>query len=74
MTNPATLADASFMTLEGVMTFFTSPHVALAGWVHYLAFDLFIGAREVRDVLRRGIKPAVRINNVGNDVPARGEI
>jgi hypothetical protein len=28
----------------------------LAGWVHYLAFDLFIGAWQVRDAQRRGIK------------------
>jgi hypothetical protein len=54
--NPATPVGASFMTLDGVMTLFTSPHIALAGWVHYLAFDLFIGAWEVRDAQRRGIK------------------
>jgi hypothetical protein len=27
----------------------------LAGWTHYLAFDLFIGGWEVRDAQRRGI-------------------
>ena len=46
---------ASFGSLEGVMLFFTVPHAALAGWVHYLAFDLFVGAWEVRDARRRGI-------------------
>ena len=30
------------------MPLFTSPEIALAGWIHYLAFDLFIGAWEVR--------------------------
>lgn len=30
------------------MQLFTQPEIALAGWVHYLAFDLLIGAWEVR--------------------------
>ena len=29
--------------------------MALAGWVHYLAFDLFIGANIAREVADRGI-------------------
>lgn len=32
-----------FFSLQAVQRLFTSPHVALAGWVHYLAFDLLIG-------------------------------
>lgn len=32
-----------FFTLEAVQTLFTDKHVALAGWIHYLAFDLFVG-------------------------------
>jgi hypothetical protein len=27
----------------------------LAGWIHYLAFDLFIGSWEVRDAQRLGL-------------------
>ena len=27
----------------------------LAGWIHYLAFDLFIGGWETRDAVRNGI-------------------
>lgn len=46
---------AGFGSLEEVMKLFTSPYSALAGWIHYLAFDLFIGAWEVRDAQRRGI-------------------
>ena len=46
---------ASFFSLPGVMAFFTSPVLATAGWVHYLVFDLFIGAWEVRDSGRRGV-------------------
>jgi hypothetical protein len=46
---------AGFFSLDAVMLFFTSPWSALAGWLHYLAFDLFVGAWEVRDSQRRGI-------------------
>lgn len=33
----------SFSTLEGVMTLFTAKEAVLAGWIHYLAFDLMVG-------------------------------
>ena len=55
VTSPATPAGGGFSSLGGVMTLFTSPHFALVGWVHYLAFDLFIGAWEVRDARRQSI-------------------
>src|SRR6201999_1708101 len=48
-------ADGSFFSLHGVMAFFTSPVAATAGWIHYLVFDLMIGAWESRDAQRRGI-------------------
>ncbi len=32
-----------FGSLAAVQQLFTSREVALAGWVHYLAFDLFVG-------------------------------
>ena len=40
---------------------FTSPWAATAGWVHYLAFDLFIGAWITAEVLRLGIVRLVLI-------------
>ena len=46
---------AGFGSLEGVMLLFTSPYAMLAGWIHYLAFDLFVGAWQVRDARRRAI-------------------
>ncbi|MDE0911082.1 MAG: ABA4-like family protein [Myxococcota bacterium] len=46
---------ADFFSLHGVMTFFTSPWAVVMGWVHYLVFDLFVGAWEVRDAKRRQI-------------------
>jgi hypothetical protein len=54
--NPEAPVDAGFMSLEGVMRFFTSPWLVLAGWVHYLAFDLFVGAWLTRDASRNGIR------------------
>jgi hypothetical protein len=44
-----------FNSLDGVMTLFTDPWLVLAGWVHYLAFDLFVGSWEVRDGRRNQI-------------------
>ena len=41
--------------LEGVKQLFANDYILLAGWVHYLAFDLFIGAWEVRDARLVGI-------------------
>lgn len=46
---------ANFGSLAGVMAFFTVPEAVLAGWAHYLVFDLFVGAWEVRDAERRGL-------------------
>ena len=46
---------AGFGSLEGVMLLFGDPFGALAGWIHYLVFDLFVGAWEARDAARRGI-------------------
>jgi len=40
-------------SLVGVMRLFDDPRAVLAGWLHYLAFDLFVGAWEVRDARRR---------------------
>ena len=48
-------ADGGFDTLENVQKLFTSPWVALGGWVHYLAYDLFIGALVSRQIMERGI-------------------
>lgn len=34
---------SNFGSLEGVMTLFNNPVAVLAGWIHYLAFDLMVG-------------------------------
>lgn len=36
-------AEGGFDSLANVQQLFTYPSAALAGWVHYLAFDLFVG-------------------------------
>ena len=38
-----------FGTLAQVRALFSNDWLLLAGWVHYLAFDLFIGSWQVRD-------------------------
>jgi hypothetical protein len=45
-----------FTSLAAVGVLFQNHFMLLAGWVHYLAFDLFIGSWEVRDAQRIGIK------------------
>ena len=34
-------------SLRGIAGFFADPRLALLGWVHYLAFDLWVGAWEI---------------------------
>lgn len=46
---------SSFFTLAGVMALFMSPAAATMGWIHYLIFDLFIGAWISRDAMRCGM-------------------
>ena len=36
------LSPASFASLDGVMSLFDSRWATLAGWTHYLCFDLFV--------------------------------
>lgn len=47
--------DVDFTTLEGVAAIFSHPLGVVAGWTHYLAFDLFVGAWVERDARRRGV-------------------
>lgn len=48
-------ADGGFSSLAGVMKLFTNEWATLAGWIHYLAFDLFVGAWEVKDAQAKDI-------------------
>jgi hypothetical protein len=42
-------AGAGFNSLEGVRLLLSSPQALLAGWVHYLVFDLWVGSWEAED-------------------------
>jgi hypothetical protein len=54
-------AQGGFGSLADVATLFEKPELLLAGWIHYLSFDLFIGAWEVRDAQANGIPHLVVI-------------
>ena len=54
-------AEGGFGSLADVATLFQKRELLLAGWIHYLAFDLFIGAWEVRDAQRNQIPHLVVI-------------
>lgn len=47
--------DGGFGSLYGVMQLFTTPWAVLIGWIHYLAFDLFVGSWELQDSQRNNI-------------------
>ncbi len=47
--------DGGFGSLAQVKSLFTVDALLLGGWVHYLAFDLFVGSWEVLDARKRGI-------------------
>lgn len=55
LAGPGPPPGAGFDTLAGVRLLLSTPDALLAGWVHYLAFDLFIGAWQAEDA------PAARI-------------
>ncbi|WP_426060207.1 ABA4-like family protein [Hymenobacter sp. B1770] len=52
---------AGFGSLAQVAALFREPWALLAGWVHYLCFDLAVGAWEARDAHRRGMPHLVLI-------------
>lgn len=48
-------ADGGFDSLANVARLFESRWLLLAGWVHYLAFDLLVGTWVVRTARQEGI-------------------
>ena len=48
-------SEGGYGSLAYVMLLFTNKYNVLAGWIHYLAFDLFVGGWEVKDAQARGI-------------------
>ena len=52
--------SGGFGSIEEVRALFSNDSALAAGWLHYLAFDLFVGAWISRDGLGRGV-PALLI-------------
>ena len=48
-------AQGGYDSLANVMQLFSMPEMVLAGWIHYLAFDLFVGAWETKVAREEGI-------------------
>jgi len=48
-------SEGGFSSLEGVASLFANRWLLLAGWTHYLAFDLLVGVWEVHDSRDRRI-------------------
>ena len=48
-------AEGGFSSIAAVRALFQSDALLVAGWLHYLAFDLFVGAWQVRTARVEGI-------------------
>ena len=55
MLTTTTPEGGGFGSLAEVKVLFSVEALLLAGWIHYLAFDLFVGTWEVADARREGI-------------------
>ena len=53
-------SDGGFGSLNDVRVLFENDHILLAGWLHYLAFDLFIGAWIARESDNLGISRLIQ--------------
>jgi hypothetical protein len=52
-------AEGGFDSLQSVAQLFANRWLLLAGWLHYLAFDLLVGAWQVRTARRESISHAL---------------
>lgn len=48
-------SQGGFGSLAAVSQLFSNPWLLLAGWIHYLAFDLLVGSWETQDATKRGV-------------------
>ncbi len=55
LAGPGLPEGAGFATLAGVEALFTSRAAILGGWVHFLAFDLFVASWVAEDAPRSGV-------------------
>ncbi|HEY6996065.1 MAG TPA: ABA4-like family protein [Xanthobacteraceae bacterium] len=54
-------SEGGFASLTGVRQLFANDWALLAGWMHYLAFDLFVGAWIAAETERAGLSRLVLI-------------
>lgn len=54
--------DGGFGSMEAVRALFANDSALAAGWLHYLAFDLFVGAWIVRSGLQQRIHPLLVVS------------
>ena len=47
--------EGDLTTLAGLTAAFSRPEAVLVGWVHYLAFDLWVGAWATEDAPKRSV-------------------
>jgi Domain of unknown function (DUF4281) len=52
---PGLPEGAGFGTLAGVIALLSRPEAILAAWVHFLAFDLFVGSWQAADAPEAGV-------------------
>lgn len=45
-----------FNSIAGIRALMSDDRALVAGWLHYLAFDLFVGAWQVHDSKQRGLR------------------
>jgi hypothetical protein len=57
VTNTDSNPEGGFGSLEAVRALFSDDNALAAGWIHYLAFDLFVGTWIVRAGLASGVHP-----------------
>ncbi|HEU0099576.1 MAG TPA: ABA4-like family protein [Allosphingosinicella sp.] len=50
-------AEGGFTSIAGVRGLFANDSALTAGWLHYLAFDLFVGTWIARDSAERAVHP-----------------
>ncbi len=50
-------AGGGFTSIAEVRALFSDDHALTAGWIHYLAFDLFVGTWIARSGLDAGLSP-----------------
>ena len=53
--------EGGFGSLDEVASLFSNKHLLLAGWVHYLAFDLWIGSWEAGDAVKNNIHRLIMV-------------